>query len=265
MTIKSHVIDYKIIGDDMQAVEIELDPGETVIAEAGAMNYMEEGIVFEAKMGDGTEADQGVMGKLFGAGKRLLAGESLMITHFTNQGHGKQRVAFAAPYPGKIIPMNLAEMGGEVLVQRDGFLCAALGTKLNIAFTQKLGAGFFGGEGFVLQSLKGDGLAFVHACGAIIKRELRGETLRVDTGCLVAFTPGIDYSIQRAGNLKSMIFGGEGLFLTTLRGTGTVWMQSLPFSRLANRILEHAPQSGGNSAEQSGGMLGGIGRMFESE
>ncbi len=265
MTIKSHVIDYVILGDDMQAVEIELDPGETVIAEAGAMNYMEEGIAFEAKMGDGTDADQGMMGKLFGAGKRMLAGESFMITHFTNQGRGKQRVAFAAPYPGKIIPMHLGEMGGEVLVQRDGFLCAAFGTKLNVAFTQRLGAGFFGGEGFVLQSLKGDGLAFVHACGAIIKREMRGETLRVDTGCIVAFTPGIDYNIQRAGNLKSMIFGGEGLFLATLKGTGTVWMQSLPFSRLANRILEHAPQGGGNSAEQSGGLMGGIGRMFESE
>jgi uncharacterized protein (TIGR00266 family) len=264
MTIRSHVIDYVILGDDMQAVEIELDPGETVIAEAGAMNYMEEGIAFEAKMGDGTDADQGVLGKLFGAGKRMLAGESLMITHFTNQGRGKQKVAFAAPYPGKIIPMNLGDMGGEVLVQRDGFLCAAFGTKLNVAFTQKLGAGFFGGEGFVLQSLKGDGLAFVHACGAIIKRELRGETLRVDTGCIVAFTPGISYDIQRAGNLKSMIFGGEGLFLATLKGTGTVWMQSLPFSRLANRILEHAPQSGGNTVEQGGGLMG-LGRMFESE
>lgn len=265
MPIKAHEIDYKILGDDMQAVEIELDPGETVIAEAGAMNYMEEGINFEAKMGDGTEADQGMLGKLFGAGKRLIAGESLMITHFTNQGRGKQKVAFAAPYPGKIIPLNLAELGGEILCQRDGFLCAAFGTKLGIAFTQKLGTGFFGGEGFVLQKLQGDGLAFVHACGTIIRRDLRGETLRVDTGCVVAFTPGIDFSIQRAGNLKSMIFGGEGLFLATLRGTGTVWMQSLPFSRLANRIIEHAPRAGGTSAEQGGGLLGGLGSMFESE
>lgn len=265
MAIKSHEIDYEILGGDMQAVEVELDPGETVIAEAGAMNYMEEGIAFEAKLGDGTEADQSMMGKLFGAGRRMLAGESLMITHFTNKGQGKQRVAFAAPYPGKIIPMNLRELGGRVLVQRDGFLCAAFGTKLSIAFTQRLGAGFFGGEGFVLQSLEGDGYVFVHACGTIIKRELRGETLRVDTGCIVAFTPGVDYSIQRAGNLKSMIFGGEGLFLATLKGTGTVWLQSLPFSRLANRILEHAPRAGGSSTEQGGGVMGGIGRMFESE
>ncbi|MFN8659958.1 MAG: TIGR00266 family protein [Candidatus Obscuribacterales bacterium] len=262
--MKAHEIDYAVLGDDIQAVEIELDPGETVIAEAGAMNYMEEGITFESKMGDGTDANAGMMNKLFGAGKRLMAGESMMITHFTNSGVGKQKVCFAAPYPGKIIPLNLAELGGTVLCQRDGFLCAAFGTKLDIAFTQKMGAGFFGGEGFILQKLSGDGLCFVHACGTIIKRELRGETLRVDTGCLVAFTPGIDYSIQRAGNLKSMIFGGEGLFLATLRGTGTVWLQSLPFSRLANRIIENAPVRGGSSAEQSGGVLGAIGNMFET-
>lgn len=263
-TMKAHEIDFAVLGDDIQAVEIELDPGETVIAEAGAMNYMEEGITFESKMGDGTDASAGMMNKLFGAGKRLIAGESLMITHFTNSGVGKQKVCFAAPYPGKIIPLDLAELGGQVLCQRDGFLCAAFGTKLDIAFTQKMGAGFFGGEGFVLQKLSGDGLCFVHACGTIIKRELRGETLRVDTGCLVAFTPGIEYNIQRAGNLKSMIFGGEGLFLATLRGTGTVWLQSLPFSRLANRIIENAPVRGGSSAEQSGGMLGAIGNMFET-
>jgi uncharacterized protein (TIGR00266 family) len=263
-TMKAHEIDYAVLGDDIQAVEIELDPGETVIAEAGAMNYMEEGITFESKMGDGTDANAGMMNKLFGAGKRLMAGESMMITHFTNSGVGKQKVCFAAPYPGKIIPLNLAELGGTVLCQRDGFLCAAFGTKLDIAFTQKMGAGFFGGEGFILQKLSGDGLCFVHACGTIIKRELRGETLRVDTGCLVAFTPGIDYSIQRAGNLKSMIFGGEGLFLATLRGTGTVWLQSLPFSRLANRIIENAPVRGGSSAEQAGGVLGAIGNMFET-
>ncbi len=246
--MKAHEVDYKILGDDMQLVEIELDPGETVIAEAGAMNYMEEGIVFESKMGDGTDANQSVMGKLLGAGKRLLAGESLMITHFTNRGQGKQRVAFAAAYPGKIIPFNMQALGGEILCERDGFLCAAYGTKLDIAFTQKFGTGMFGGEGFILQRLKGDGLAFVHACGTIIKREMRGETLRVDAGCLVAFTPGIEYAIARAGNLKSMVFGGEGLFLATLRGTGTVWLQSLPFNRLAQRILaERAP---GSSSEQ---------------
>lgn len=263
-TMRAHEIDYTVIGDDMQLVEIELDPGETVIAEAGAMNYMEEGIVFESKMGDGTDADQGMMKKLFGAGKRMLAGESMMITHFTNGGSGKQKVAFAAPYPGKIIPLDLAQLGGQVTCQRDGFLCAALGTKLDVAFTQKLGTGFFGGEGFVLQSLSGDGLAFVHACGTIVKRELKGETLRVDTGCLVGFTPGVEYSIARAGNLKSMIFGGEGLFLATLSGHGTVWLQSLPFSRLANRILEHAPRAGGSPAESGGGgIIGGIGSLFQ--
>jgi uncharacterized protein (TIGR00266 family) len=262
-TMKSHEIDYRILGDDMQMVEIELDPSETVIAEAGVMNYMEEGITFEAKMGDGTEANQGMLGKLFGAGKRMLAGESLMITHFTNTGKGKQKVAFAAPYPGKIIPLNLAQLGGQVLSQRDGFLCAAFGTKLDIAFTQKMGAGFFGGEGFILQRMSGDGLVFVHACGTIIERELNGETLRVDTGCIVAMTPGIDYSIARAGNLKSMIFGGEGLFLATLQGKGKVWLQSLPFSRLANRIIEFAPRAGGSSSEQGGGLIEGIGNMFE--
>jgi uncharacterized protein (TIGR00266 family) len=246
--MKAHEVDYKILGDDMQLVEIELDPGETVIAEAGAMNYMEEGIAFESKMGDGADADQSVMGKLFGAGKRLLAGESLMITHFTNRGGGKQHVAFAAGYPGKIIPFNLQQLGGEILVERDGFLCAAFGTKLDIAFTQKFGTGFFGGEGFILQRLKGDGMAFVHACGTIVKREMRGETLRVDAGCLVAFTPGIEFSIARAGNLKSMLFGGEGLFLASLKGTGTVWLQSLPFSRLAQRIL--AEGKVGSSTEQ---------------
>lgn len=262
--MKSHEIDYVILGDDMQLVEIELDPGETVIAEAGAMNYMEEGIAFEAKMGDGTDANQGIMGKLFGAGKRMLAGESLMITHFTNNGHGKQKVGFAAPYPGKIIALDLAQLGGQVLVQRDGFLCAAYGTKLDIAFTQRLGAGFFGGEGFILQRMQGNGKLFVHACGTIVKRELRGETLRVDTGCLVAMTPGIEFNIARAGNLKSMIFGGEGLFLATLKGTGTVWLQSLPFSRLANRILEFAPRGGGSSAEEGGGgLFGSIGSMME--
>ena len=265
MSPQSHVIDYEIIGDDIQAVEIELDPGETVIAEAGAMNYMEDGITYEAKMGDGTEADQGVLGTLFGAGKRIMAGESLMITHFTHRGHGKKRVAFAAPYPGKIIPMNLAELGGQVIVQRDGFLCAAYGTKLDIAFTKRFGSGFFGGEGFILQRLSGDGWAFVHACGSIIQKQLgQGETLRVDTGCLVAMTPGIDYGIEKAGNLKSMFFGGEGLFLATLRGPGVVWLQSLPFSRLANKIVRSAPVQGGQSVGQDGGIAGALGNMLEN-
>ncbi|MDI6775576.1 MAG: TIGR00266 family protein [Verrucomicrobiota bacterium] len=244
--MKSHEIEHEIIGDDMQIVEIELDTGETVVAEAGAMNYMDDGIVFEAKMGDGAAPDEGLMGKLLSAGKRLLTGESLFMTHFTNRAAGKKRVAFAAPYPGKIIPLNLAEHGGRLFCQKDAFLCAALGTRVSIAFTKRLGAGFFGGEGFILQKLEGDGQAFVHAGGTVILKELTGQTLRVDTGCLVAFTEGIDYSIERAGNLKSMFFGGEGLFLATMRGAGKVYLQSLPFSRMADRILAHAPRHGGS-------------------
>lgn len=258
----SHEVDYRIVGDDMQMVQVELDPGETVIAEAGAMTYMEEDIVFETKMGDGSQPDQGLMGKLFSAGKRALTGESLFMTHFTNRGAQKRHVAFASPFPGKIIPMDLARIGGEIVCQKDSFLCAARGTRLGIAFQRKLGVGFFGGEGFILQRLQGDGMAFVHASGTIIERELRGETLRVDTGCLVAFTPGIAYDIERAGNLKSMFFGGEGIFLATLRGHGKVWLQSLPFSRLADRILAHAPSAGG-SDQGEGSLLGGIGRMLD--
>ena len=243
--MKCHEVDYTIIGDDMQMVQVELDPGETVIAEAGAMNYMEPDIVFEARMGDGSEAESGLMGKLFGAGKRALTGESIFMTHFSNRGGVKRHVAFAAPYPGKIIPMDLGRMGGEILCQKDAFLCAASGTRVGIAFQRRLGAGFFGGEGFILQCLQGDGMVFVHASGTIVERQLQGETLRVDTGCLVAFESTVDYNIERAGNLKSMFFGGEGLFLATLSGHGRVWMQSLPFSRLADRILAHAPKAGG--------------------
>jgi len=243
--MKCHEVDYTIIGDDMQMVQVELDPGETVIAEAGAMNYMEPDIVFEARMGDGSEAESGLMGKLFGAGKRALTGESIFMTHFSNRGGVKRHVAFAAPYPGKIIPMDLGRMGGEILCQKDAFLCAASGTRVGIAFQRRLGAGFFGGEGFILQRLQGDGMVFVHASGTIVERQLQGETLRVDTGCLVAFESTVDYNIERAGNLKSMFFGGEGLFLATLSGHGRVWMQSLPFSRLADRILAHAPKAGG--------------------
>lgn len=243
--MRSHEIDYQIFGDDMQLVEVELDPGETAIAEAGAMNWMEEGIQFETRMGDGSKASSGLMGTLLNVGKRMLTGESIFMTHFTNQGRNKSKVAFAAPYPGKIIPVDLSESGGEILCQKDAFLCAALGTEISIAFHRKLGAGFFGGEGFILQRLRGDGMTFIHAGGTIQKRVLNGEVLRVDTGCIVAFTPGIDYSIERAGGLKSMFFGGEGLFLATLRGSGTVYLQSLPFSRLADRILQHAPSVGG--------------------
>jgi uncharacterized protein (TIGR00266 family) len=262
--MKCHEVDYDIFGDDMQIVEIELDPNETVVAEAGAMNYMDEGISFEAKMGDGSKPSSGLFGKLLNAGQRMLTGESIFMTHFTNSGGGKRRVAFAAPYPGKIIPLNMASVGNELLCQKDAFLCAALGTEIGIAFTKRLGTGFFGGEGFILQRLRGDGMAFVHAGGTVIEKKLNRETLRVDTGCIVAFTAGIDYDIQRAGNLKSMFFGGEGLFLATLSGTGTVYLQSLPFSRMADRILQHAPSRGG-SQKGEGSLLGGLGRLMDGD
>ncbi len=262
---RGHEIDFEILGNEMQIVEVELDPGETVIAEAGSMSYMEDDIAFETKMGDGSSPKGGVMNALMSMGKRVLTGESIFMTHFTHRGaSGKRRVAFAAPYPGKIIPFDLAKIGGEILCEKDAFLCAAFGTEVGIAFNKKLGAGFFGGEGFILQRLRGQGKAFVHSGGTIIQRELRGQTLRVDTGCLVAFTPGVNYDIQRAGNLKSMIFGGEGLFLATLSGHGTVWLQSLPFSRLADRIIAHAPSSGGSSTGE-GSVLGGLGRLLDGD
>ena len=257
-----HEVDYKIFGHDMQMVEIELDPGETVIAEAGAMVYMEEGINFEAKMGDGSSATASFFGKLMQAGKRVISGESLFMTHFTHQGGGKKHVAFGAPYPGSILPIDLSLIGGELLCQKDAFLCAALGTQLDIAFTKRLGAGFFGGEGFILEQLRGDGMVFVHAGGTVVEKMLHNETLRVDTGCLVAFQPSIEYDIARAGNLKSMVLGGEGLFLATLRGTGKVWLQSLPFSRMADRIIAHAPSVGGRQ-QGEGSVLGGFGRIID--
>ncbi len=262
--MRSHEVDYEIMGDDLQVVEVELDPGETVIAEAGAMNWMDDGITFEAHLGDGSKPDQGMMGKLFGAAKRAITGESLFMTHFTNTGGGKKRVAFGAPYPGSILPVNMAQCGQEILCQKDAFLCAAKGTEVSIAFTKKFGAGLFGGEGFILQKLKGDGMAFLHAGGTIVKKELNNETIKVDTGCIVAFPPNIDYSIERAGNLKSMFFGGEGLFLATLRGTGTVYLQSLPFSRLADRILKHAPAAGGKRKGE-GSILGAVGDLLDGD
>ena len=262
--MKCHEIDYEIFGDDMQVVEIELDPNETVIAEAGVMNWMEDGISFEAKMGDGSEANEGLMGKLFGAAKRVITGESLFLTHFTNVGEGKKRVAFAAPYPGKIIPINLAEHDGEFFCQKDAFLCAALGTKVGISFNQKLGTGLFGGEGFIMEHLEGDGMLFIHAGGTIVKKELNGEKIKVDTGCVVGFTKGIDFSVERAGGLKSMLFGGEGLFLATLQGHGTIYLQSLPFSRLADRILKNAPSIGGKRTGE-GSILGGIGDLIDGD
>ena len=242
--MESHEIDYEIYGDDLQAVEVELDPQETVIAEAGTMNWMEEDIDFQTRMGDGSKAETSFFGKILGAGKRAITGESIFMTHFTNRGGHERRVAFAAPYPGKIIPVNLTEVGGTMLCQKDSFLCAAKGTEVSLAFSKRLGAGFFGGEGFILQKLSGDGNVFVHAGGTVVKKELTGETLRVDTGCIVGFTGDIDYNIARAGNLRSMVLGGEGLFLATLQGHGTVYLQSLPFSRLADRILQHAPMTG---------------------
>ncbi len=258
--MNSHDVDYRILGSDIQVLEIELDPNETVVAEAGAMVYMEEAIAFETKMGDGSDMNQSIMGKLFSAGTRLLTGESLFMTHFTHRGsHGKAHVAFSAPYPGTIIPVDLGTMPQGLIVQKDGFLAAAKGTKISIHFNQKFGAGFFGGEGFILQKLTGDGRAFVHAGGTIIEKHLHNELLRVDTGCVVAFEPGIDFSIARAGGLKSMVFGGEGLFLATLRGTGRVWLQSMPIKKLIQAL---APM-GGNSGKESGsvlgaGMLGGV-------
>lgn len=259
--MRSDEVDYEIIGDDLQIVEIELDPTETIIAEAGSMNYMEEDISFEAKMGDGSNPGAGIMDSLLNVGKRVLTGESLFITHFTNKGSQKRKVAFAAPYPGKIIPIDLNQIGGRFICQKDAFLCAAFGTRLSIALNKRLGAGFFGGEGFILQKLEGDGLAFVQAGGTIIKKELHGETLRVDTGCIVGFSEGIQYDIQRSGSLKSMVFGGEGLFLATLKGVGTVYLQSLPFSRLADRIIAHAPSMGGSSKGE-GSVLGKLGDIF---
>lgn len=262
--MRCHEVDYEIKGAELQLVEIELDPGETVIAEAGALTYMEQDIAFDTRMGDGSNPDQGFMGKIFQAGKRMLTGESLFTTHFTNHGTVKRRVAFAAPYPGNVLALDMARFGQRITCQKDCFLCAALGTKVDIAFQRRLGVGLFGGEGFILQRLEGDGMAFVQAGGTVIEKRLAGETLRVDTGCLVGFTDGIDYDIQRAGGLKSMVFGGEGLFLATLSGSGTVWLQSLPFSRMADRILAAAPQGGGKD-QGEGSLLGGVGRLLDGK
>jgi uncharacterized protein (TIGR00266 family) len=260
-----HEIDYQIHGDDMQFVEVELDPAEAVVAEAGGMMFMEDGIQMETIFGDGSQQSSGFIGALLGAGKRLVTGESLFMTVFLNKGAGKRKVAFGAPYPGKIIPVHLAEIGGDLIAQKDSFLCAAKGVSVGIAFNRRLGAGFFGGEGFILQRLQGDGLAFIHAGGTIYKRDLGpGEMLRVDTGCLVAFQPSVEYDIQFVGNIKSALFGGEGLFFATLRGPGRVWLQSLPLSRLAGRIVAAVPGLGRGGREE-GSMLGGIGRLLDGD
>ena len=252
--MKSHEIDYKIIGDDIQLVEIELDQNETVIAEAGAMIYMEEGIEFEAKMGDGSNPSQSFFGKLVSAGSRVLTGESLFMTHFTHHGYNKSRVAFAAPYPGTIIPVDLSESRYPLIVQKDGFLCAAKGTKFSIIFNRRLGAGLVGGEGFILQKLEGDGMAFIHAGGTVIERKLNNEVLRVDTGCVVAFEECIDFNVERSGNLRSMVFGGEGIFIATLRGTGKVWLQSMPIRKLIQAISPY----GKNVRKEGSSLLGGF-------
>ncbi|HWP21024.1 MAG TPA: TIGR00266 family protein [Burkholderiaceae bacterium] len=260
------VVDYEIRGSEMQFVEIELDPGEAAVGEAGSMMFMDAGIEMDTVFGDGSRQQGGFFGKLLGAGKRLITGESIFTTVYTNQSQGKKRVAFAAPYPGKILPMDLKALGGTLLCQKDSFLCAARGVSLGVAFQQKLSVGFFGGEGFILQRLEGDGLAFVHAGGTVLKRELQpGQTLLIDTGCVVAYTADVDFEIQYVGKIKTALFGGEGLFFAKMTGPGTVWLQSLPFSRLASRVFAAAPQLGGSREEgsllggfASGGLLGGV-------
>ncbi|MEI7447384.1 MAG: TIGR00266 family protein [Burkholderiales bacterium] len=256
------VIDYRIEGGEMQYVEVELDPGEAMVGEAGSLMYMEDGISIDTVFGDGSSGGGGgLFGKLVGAGKRLLTGESLFTSVYVNQGREKRKLGFAAPYPGRILPMDLAALGGRMVCQRDAFLCAARGVSLGIAFQRKLGAGFFGGEGFIMQKLEGDGLAFVHACGTVMERRLQpGELLRVDTGCVVGYTDGVDFDIEYVGKVKTALFGGEGLFFAVLRGPGTVWLQSLPFSRLASRVFAAAPQTGGGGREQGG--LAGMSSIF---
>lgn len=249
----SHVIDYQIKGESIQIVEVELDPGETVIAEAGAMLFMEEGIQFETKMGDGSNPGQGLFDKLLSAGSRLLTGESLFMTHFSNRGHKKAKVAFSAPYPGTIIPVDLAtSRNNELIVQKDGFLCAAFGTKLSIVFNRKIGAGLVGGEGFILQKIQGDGKAFVHAGGTVIERTLNNENLRVDTGCVVAFESQIDFDVETTCSLRSMVFGGEGIFLATLKGSGKVWLQSMPIRKLVQALSPY----GANRGKEGSSLLG---------
>lgn len=263
----SHEIDYKIYGDDMQYVEIELDPMETVIAEAGAMMMMDPNIQMETIFGDGAkQGNNGFMDKIFSAGKRVLTGESLFMTAFTNSGALKEKVFFAAPYPGKILPMDLSRLEGKLICQKDAFLCAAKGVSVGIDFRKKLSVGFFGGEGFILEKLEGDGLAFIHACGAIVERHLiPGETLKIDTGCLVAMTRNVQYDIQFVGGIKNTLFGGEGVFFATVSGPGTVWIQSLPFSRLAERVFAAAPGTGRGQRKEEGSVLGMLGNFLDGD
>lgn len=259
----SHEIDYNIHGEEMQYVEVELDPGETAIAESGAFMMMDDGIQMDTIFGDGSQQNSGgLLGKLFSAGKRLLVGESLFMTAFTNIGQGKKKVSFAAPYPGKIIPLDLAQLGGRIICQKDAFLCAAKGVSVGIEFQKKLGTGLFGGEGFIMEKLEGDGMAFMHAGGHVTQRNLQpGELIKIDTGCIVGFTQTVSYDIQFVGGIKNTIFGGEGVFFATLRGPGTVWIQTLPVSRLASRILSY----GTYNKKEEGSILGGLGNMLDGD
>lgn len=259
----NHEIDYQIVGEEMQYVAIELDPQETAIAEAGAFMMMDDGIQMQTIFGDGSQQQGGgVLGKLFSAGKRLLVGESLFMTAYTNIGSGKRQVSFASPYPGKIVPLDLQLLGGKLICQKDAFLCAAKGVSIGIEFQKRLGTGLFGGEGFIMEKLEGDGMAFVHAGGHVMQRDLQpGELLKVDTGCLVAFTSTVDYDIQFVGGIKNTLFGGEGVFFATLRGPGSVWIQTLPISRLASRILQYATVK----RKEEGSVLGGLGNLLDGD
>lgn len=259
---QNHEIDYRIFGEEMQYVEIELDPQETAVAEPGAFMMMDDGVAMETIFGDGTQQQGGFMNKLFSAGKRLLVGESLFMTAYTNTAYGKKRVSFASPYPGKIVPLDLQQLGHKVICQKDAFLCAAKGVNIGIEFQRKLGTGLFGGEGFIMEKLEGDGLAFLHASGYVVERTLQpGELIKVDTGCIVGFTANVDYDIQFVGGIKNTLFGGEGLFFATLRGPGKVWLQSLPISRLAGRILAY----GTYQRKEEGSVLGGLGNLLDGD
>ncbi len=263
--MKAHEIDYEIHGEEMQFVEIELDPHEGVVAESGSFMMMDDNISMDTIFGDGSGQSKDILGSLFSAGKRLLTGESLFMTVFTNASGQKRKISFASPYPGKIIPVHLSDFNGEFICQKDAFLCAAKGVAISIEFSKKIGRGLFGGEGFIMQKVQGDGLAFLHASGTVVKRELKaGEMLRVDTGCLVGFSRTVDYDIEFVGGIRNTIFGGEGMFFATLRGPGTVAIQSLPFSRLANRVLAYAPKSGGKSRGE-GSILGGLGDLLDGD
>ena len=263
--MQAHEIDYHIYGEEMQYVEIELDPQEIVVAEAGSFMMMDNNIQMQTIFGDGSGQETGLFGKLLSAGKRVLTGESLFMTAFINQNNTKSKVSFASPYPGKIIPIDLMQFGGKFICQKDSFLCAAKGVSVGIEFSKKLGTGLFGGEGFIMQKIEGDGLAFVHTGGTLAKKKLAaGEVLKVDTGCIVGFTKDVDYDIEFVGGIKNSLFGGEGLFYATLRGPGTVYIQSLPFSRLADRIIASAPRAGGSSRDE-GSLLGGLGRLIDGD